>query len=564
MNPVLKIRNLFSPDWRIGDPAWPAAAMLVLTGAYLMVEAPFAAYLVDLVGSQTTQAEIDNAELAGRVISGAALAIFVVGFILKNAGRNMASPGRAFMKTLIPVAAIMACMFVGERSIVDTIADNSSARLRARSLDAEMARKALFPGGGGLAGISPTDDEMRSPSWKAFVGLFPFLAQDDMAVLDRAEAGRSEMVREGTNDTFPNPSAYRKDVYGKAMESMRDAYVAYRSASAKLYEVINDESITKKAWDDYDKFVIFAGTQKFLYLAKVPQDRIDLWRAGLKREYGMDLPTNWSPWDKVTFVAVEVGKYRQAAQALYDAAIAEKLGSATPVFLPPSYATFEGFLAQPPVQDALRRALGLRPGRETLTAMMEESSFMRAVYEPSRKIHEGRLGDLENRPDVLDRSSPLDTLGRDAVRSMVVPVMALSLSLLGMLVHLVKFTNYAVETLARGLERRSSIAREVASAGAARWMTTAVTLCALVVAVHTPAEAITDSPLYGRITKPLERDFGHTPVRMATFVIEIEAQAHPFGRALEYVGPFRIVRSMLTPPAQPTRLAEQLVKRPGV
>lgn len=517
---------------------WAIAVLVAITALYLSIEIPFSASLLDALGGEATRSQLDVAEKTGRIVSGLAVAVALCGFVIpRSFRRGWSRPA----KILVPVALatlVVAATYRGERSVVETIVDGSPVSLRAEALRVAYARKSLFGGASGLSGLSVSADDFEDPAWKAFRGVFGFVGHADERIMGRLPRNGAELVLRSVVEAFPSRETMRKDVMDGAMASARTGFAAFRDVlKAKGDATGTLAQRAERAWEEYHRglYVRAGGSPRRPTWAVVREPIRSVLRA-----QGLEMPVGWDIDDKATFVAVAEEKGLREILSRYETASRTILGDDARDA--DAVTDFASFAALPSVQARIRKALGLAKGTEAILPGMTQAAFDRSVYRPLLSRRYADVVDAIATGRGLQDGAPLEREGREAVRMMVVPVVALGLSILGILVHAFKFANYGLTLAARKSSWKAF--ERFGAFGPARCAAAVGLVFVVGAALYRPAPEVLETAFYRHASERLASRSGEASSAFVRLVVEMEGGAYPLGKAMANVGPYRAFQAM--------------------
>ena len=201
------------------------------------------------------------------------------------------------------------------------------------------------------------------------------------------------------------------------------------------YRAIPDEA--EKAWQDF----VDELKQRKTTPAKIPQ-----WKhhdvGSSVREKGIPVPYDWKPSDKATFIQV----FQKEAKKQLAAAV-NKANPRMAQLPLEGFNDFETFLQHPVVQRQWREALQA-PESAVLRNGMSARNFERQTYIPwyEHLVTEQKKALLAASAE-FDSGGKHEALGKEAMRGLIVPPLALLFSLLGIIVHVCKTGLYSLRLL---------------------------------------------------------------------------------------------------------------------
>ena len=411
-------------------------ALVGITLAYLLLECAFNARLLDVAGGQADSHAIEKVEFWGRIISGLAVALALCGtFVLPWLHHRKASWKKYIEMSTLIALPVIACVFHAEKLLIDTLVQHSSPYERRVATLVSLASHQLRRGEVELQGIDISPEILASPAGKTFVALFsPFVAHlpnGDAIILRNLDS----LVRQSVTQLMGAPDQLFSGAFGSSLKSWGEVYKKYVHEVIIPYRAIPDEA--EKAWQNF----VDELKQRKTTPAKIPQ-----WKhhdVGYSvREKGIPVPYDWKPSDKATFI--------QAFQKEAKKQLAAAVNKANPRMaqLPlEGFNDFETFLQHPVVQRQWREALQA-PESAVLRNGMSARDFERQTYIPwyEHLVTEQKKALLAASAE-FDSGGKHEALGKEAMRGLIVPPLALLFSLLGIIVHVCKTGLYSLRLL---------------------------------------------------------------------------------------------------------------------
>jgi hypothetical protein len=484
-----------------------AILMAALTALYLTLEIPFGALLLDTVSSGDADA-IARLEKVGRLVAGTALALAVLPLLLSS-GRVKALPAG-----LVSIA-IIAAAFVGQRSLVDGIADRSNGETRSRAVRALTIREAL-----------PVD----TAADRALVSLSPLAAFVRPDAL-REAGGLQDLTLRRARTILGDEVAFRSGAYSEATDAARTMFDAYRQADRTLARSSADaRDNSAKAWRKWHEWLNsrtwgLAGREGI-------RSQEDVRTYGrIARQQGIPVPEGWYPLDEATF--------RAAAERAYLDGVAKRAKASPFSGVRPGITDFATFVRESTVQDSLRR---VTPVAVALTGSDSSAeAFRDTAWKPALLAVQNRImGQTVALPSRFAEGGDLAAAGRDAVRSMSVPPIALALSIAGLALHLFKFANYLVLIV---FGRRGPLA-----VTPVRLAIVAIALVAATFALRDRSLPITHTASWEASQAAIAATYGNTAAAAATFVIEVQPATYGFSAAVASLPYFSAIASWVHGP----------------
>lgn len=485
--------------------------LTVVTLLYLYIEFSFSAWLLDVM-SENASNRVDTAEAWGRLISGFAVALLVWPVIFARTRR-----WRVTVPLLIVVSlAIITAVYQGERKLIDALVDSSTAESRAAAVTGALLRQGLATGTVSASMLDGlwADENAQSVAGKAFVGVVSYMAAQSDAARRQTMAIAPEVVRAVIEQNVGGRDAeYQRFVDSQEDIRGRHKYFYERGIQNHQKELAQIPARAERDWERYlDR--LDAKNRKWGrarlrdrsgelvpgFVAPRVRDEV--------RKMGLDVPDSWRTGDKAYFVRLAQQKYRKQMNE----ALQRELEG-----MPPNLG-LEAFAAHPVVQKKWRAGLGYPDKVARLTlAVISADEFNKRYYQPvlaGRTMD--RLQDYRSQARDYGAGGKREAEGRKAYEAMIAPVFALTLSLLGALVHIGK-TGLLLAQLASGWRFRSPLLK----AGA---LLAAVLLVCLLAraAIGTP---LTSHPTYQAWTQA----GGGQPVLTAVLdtMIKMQSLAYP-------------------------------------
>jgi hypothetical protein len=399
--------------------------LTVVTLLYLYIEFSFSAWLLDVM-SENASNRVDTAEAWGRLISGFAVALLVWPVIFARTRR-----WRITVPLLIVVSlAIITAVYQGERKLIDSLVDSSTAESRAAAVTGALLRQGLATGTVSASMLDGlwADENAQSVAGKAFVGVVSYMAAQSDAARRQTMAIAPEVVRAVIEQNVGGRDAeYQRFVDSQEDIRGRHKYFYERGIQNHQKELARIPARAERDWEHY-------------------LDRLD----AKNRKWGLDVPDSWRTGDKAYFVRLAQQKYRKQM----DEALQRELEG-----MPPNLG-LEAFAAHPVVQKKWRISLGYPDKVARLTlAVISADEFNKRYYQPvlaGRTMD--RLQDYRSQARDYGAGGKREAQGKKAYEAMIAPVFALTLSLLGALVHIGK-TSLLLAQLASGWRFRSPLVK---------------------------------------------------------------------------------------------------------
>lgn len=404
--------------------------LFLLSFVYLLIELPFNARLLDVIGNLPGPEALEHLEVTGRILSGTALMLAILG---------IAFSGPRLPRFAVPIFVLsVLCLpgaYYGIRAIVDGLVDRSQPEDRRLATGLVPMTRVFVNGGLKINALEMTKEEFISPGGKVLIGSLSMVVSWVPGLLTQLENSAQEIVkRELDARTGGLDDAYRS--YHSSLSAIRSKYLSFRKdATAQSGP---DQAFLDQEWSNYKQSVRRATNGDIENLHPKHYDKV---REHL-RSKGVNVRDDWMPSDRAGFEEAVIASYRREAGR----AIAKKTEASLGRAVTGDISEAE-FALLPKVQQEWRESLKLPKG-VTVRPGMSVADFNTEVYERTltiraREAMESVLGRVNDYRD----GGRLETAGKDAYRAMIAPPIALMFSLLGGLFHVCKTTNMGVRLL---------------------------------------------------------------------------------------------------------------------
>lgn len=505
----MKARGTFIQAWlAVEERPRYLAFITVITLLYLIVELAFNARLLDVVGGMPTADEVSSIEKAGRFISGTALAIAVWGLrVLPHSAKRGWTITRTCIWLFVSGAACILFAYFAEQCLINRIVDSSSARERYVAVNVKMLSQAFVTNNVEIDKVSLTREQFASPEGKSFLALFPFFAFTIDGVDQKISTKKAVLIRNMVSDK---------------MGSLHVTYNRYVDSNVEIKKLYNNEYLKgteqylavlrsipdrqRQAWNNYELDL----RQKRLTPGNVPRMYWGRVRDGVQST-GVNVPYSWNPGDRQTFCLAVADKITKQADGRYNEEMSKRLGGSGRV--KPNLPFIE-FALSPTVQEQWRKSLHFPAGVPLRPDISNPATFSKEVYEPI-------LGVL-SREQIKKYDAPvaefgngmrLAQFGKEGMRAIVVPPIALFFSIVGALVHIFKLGSFLIFLITS----RPKLGKRV-MAGA---------VLAIFVYVGTAQNVVVVQPLYPVLHRQAAEHFCTPVALMARWVIQAQPFAYP-------------------------------------
>jgi hypothetical protein len=517
-----------SPKTAAKNPVVPQKPWLVWlawgTFVYLLVEISFNARLLDVAGGQASAAEIEAIEKFGRIISGAALTLAVWGALLLPRLKWKGKATAYAVLALVASATVsMNLAYHGEKALIDMIVERSDGAARRDAALLALLSSGLRHGHSEIDGLGLTGDGLKSPEGKAFVALFPMLAYSTEDLVGKTDEAIESLLRGAALSRLGSGVDLYNQAFIPSVEAMTDLYNRYVDGVNRTNDAFADAGAeAEKMWTDY---LMELSRQGIEDPSKIRSNGIRQRAVRSVQQRGIAVPDNWIPNDRITFQRAARQEVQRRAVRAYEASVEKLLGAGVSL---PNNLTWDRFVAHPSVQKLWKDRIGA-PGSARLDPDMSFETFRRQIHEPlvARAIADETKRYEAKTPEFADGGRH-EGFGRNAVRAMVVPPIALAISLLGAMVHVFKLANMVSWLGLPKLRGRRWRAPAMAAA------VSVLTLAPLAV-----PNAVTSSRIYGYLEHRTSERLGPFTAIPMTWVVQMQPYAYPvneFVRRLVLLG----------------------------
>lgn len=411
-------------------------AMMLITGIYLMFEVAFAARLLDVVGSTTDLHEIEQIEIAGRIISGIALTLvvwsaFAFPRMRRRRGRRV---GKLFTLLLIG-AACCAFSYHVQEAILNAISDNSTPAQRQAAATLTLVSSSVQSERAVLDGIDFSVIDRGSPEAKTFMALLPALALSVDRLEERTSDAVEDLLERQAERALGDPAVMYEEVYFPSMNALKTSY---------------NEIYIEAASERREARAAIPGEQARLYRAyrnslgrATPTTVRSADKPGVRRsvqDMGVPVSSTWELTDREGFHQAAEDRMLSEIDGPYEDAMQQAFGRILPDDL-----TARTFFDDAEVQAVWRDRMG-HPEDIHLEVDMAPDAFKSGFYDVwvQHIVAERKplyIADIS----LFEEGAEHHAAGVDAIRVAYVPLIAFGFSILGALVHTFKTMNFAAQ-----------------------------------------------------------------------------------------------------------------------
>lgn len=428
----------------------------VVTIVYLLVEFGFNSRLLDVVGGMPDKSVVDAIEVYGRCISGFAAALFFWAILLEKGHDRKEDGALTAFKIVLATVIVMFVMYKGELELIDVIVDHSTADSRYVAANLVAVQGALVAKKVVLDDLPLTEEDMTAPDGKTFLAIFPLLAFSVDSLDQKLKSTKPKILR-----------AVADKVYG-GLDRNYERFLDSRKAMIDTY---NNKYI--QASEDYDKPLASIEQKQNSgwesYVARLRKNGLvpdnvppPYWERVRKdvRNNGVPVAHNWDPGDRGAFNAAVAQRVRSETDSRYRAGIEKALGTTGSV---PANLSKDAFFANPSIQKAWSKQLGYDGAGVIMPINLPADSLALAYF---RMNVYDKVLDWQQRENMKLYDAPAESFadgqpnaefGKEKMRALVVPPIALAFSVMGALLHVVKVYLFLVQLVTRWTFRSTAV-----------------------------------------------------------------------------------------------------------
>ncbi len=414
--------------------------MTLVTAVYLIVECAFNSRLLDVVGGMPEHEAVESVERFGRLISGFAVALMLwPGFFIRR-HRHGANQAMMVLKLALCSAAVILLVYHSEKRLVDTLVDHSTPDSRYLATNLGMVQHALLLHSATLDGLPLERSQMNAPDGKAFLAIFPMLAVTTRDLDKKLHDNKAGMVRGILDHDYGGLAAS----YNRFITTRRTWIELYRQ---HYLPASHDWQRRIEHSAEYGAEQLQDLRARHLYPAHTPHRQATLVQFLAKQ----GVVVNTRALNETALLAAFAQQQRTLADQTFATAI-RAIPVASP--LPPGLGR-DGFFSHPGVQQRWQAQAGLELGDDILPVALPTPAeapafFARDVYGPLLNRHVATwLMIFDAPPATFADGQPLAKLGKDSMRALLVPPIALAFSVTGALVHVFKLLFFTLQLIYR-------------------------------------------------------------------------------------------------------------------
>lgn len=392
-----------------------------LTFIYLLFELNFNARLLDITGGKPDQEAISNIEIFGRILSGIGFTILVWRIFAKTEN----SLSGSLLKLFVVGSLCVPTVYLGQRLLIDKLVDYTNVSDRATASLSIQIPSALLWEAVSIKGLDISSRSWSGSDGKTFLAVLPLLAYFSPELISSVEKQIRPMIFWIVRQRIGTPEAAYNNHYIPVINEIRSRFSSdYRVASQKISELKVQQLDSETAWEEYMQKL---SQQPFTEESITPVQRAAVIR--LVRKKGIDVPDSWNPYDHTGFIeSMPSGRGEQSFRSEMNTLV----GHSTTI---PSGLSWVQFSSHPDIQDYIRSKFrasipnfDLTPQKINLDASIEE--FNNEIFRPQiQKITDREFSRIKQPPSSYGLGMTNYDMGRNAMRAVIVPPLALCFSL---------------------------------------------------------------------------------------------------------------------------------------
>lgn len=496
-------------------------ALLALLGlGYLTLEFWFNASLLNTLGAGTAEASTIHAlEFVGKAISGVGLWLTLVKFFTLWPFYKRLGAGNIFLALPVLLILAVATMSSVQTAVTNYLAESSTPVERKTAYAISLVKSDIVRGDIKVVGFDFTPAEYKTAEGKTFVALFPAMSLSSPS----AEALFSKAAEVSVKNLAADAQATRLNEAFHAYAGVRDDFVRqyndqYLPASVQYAENGGGDPDTQ--WQKY----LEAMDQHRINIDEYQSDSNRMRVIEAMRKEGVPLPDDWQLNDKETFIQ-SLGQGQSFSSLLQQKT---NLALNVEAGLP-----WEQFAAHPDVvklfNEELRKvAKGRVNYQGQLPLNLGFAGFEKRLSKDVDAAVAQRSGQvmkiLQSPAETFADGKVNAETGREAVKALKAPVLALGISCLFAIINLIM----------------------VISSFIPGWIGKILTAVAIIAAVILPVKVsntITSSPVFHEITQRA----GPVAGAALTWITNAQPFIYPLANIPAQTFPFSTVESKVLP-----------------
>lgn len=510
--------------------------MLAVTLAYLTIEVPFSVHLIEFMGGNPSLSDIDDIEFFGRILTGCAVAIFVVGAIVLPRMNFRRSKFRNAFWIAVWTSLSIGGTFNALNYIADYLGASSTPEQRRVAFQTNVIKRQIAQNGVGDIAMTDTSD------WLTFVSAIPSLGASADELFEMSNVARKDMIREEAYRALGSLEDGRKQFSTESRTVSKEIYAQYQVAVGKYHEALQE--LNREANRAVSKFEDAARKKaNGLWYWYDKEKKAEVARTEF-RKHGLHFTNKQNPLDRDVFAHEFGKKYKVEVRASFDKGIREQFGSVIDPDL-----GFEEFFSHPAVHNKLRSVFKLPKSSIPLGDTMSDADFSKLVYEPLASSNADIFARAFDAPATqFANGNEFEKLGTNAVKMIQVPVMAILLSIAGAMLHIYKFSTYLIQILA-GRTKLQFINTGVRHALGFSVMASAFIFMGM------SGNVVTSNAAFAQIKS------GAPVAHLMHGAIAIQPEFSKLGRGLGSIGPWNLIVSHLPAPVlyENTKIAKAAI-----
>lgn len=430
--------------------------LLVVEIVYVLAEFAFNAALLNAAGGLVSDNDVlDQIETVGRLLSGVGLGILLYGLVIRR-WLSEETLGKGLFALGASLAASIPTMYFGQEYLVEKyLIDGTNGFQREYAESLLLMKKGLHNGVLQIKNVPLSQGESAAPSDLAFMSVMGAVMMgipDYAKVLQANEQNIARRLnhvssREILDEIYPEYSQAGielKESYADYNQASQEFAVEFRRSTPKinlLWQKIDRD--TRQQWSRYQQFrrqnasmspITFFTTFNYTpYIKSLSEYRGDSFtikrlNTQLLNRHGLELTSGWNGTREHFFEKIRKEGVKSWQQQMNSRGLNG---------LPPGL-SLQDFMKSSAIQASLRNKMGehylpsLRPG------LSREQLLAQVVIPDNQKKIEQWIKDAKNRQTDLADGGQREEEGRTFVRALIVPPIALILSLFFSLLTLAK------------------------------------------------------------------------------------------------------------------------------